>query len=143
MEGFLQMAVVQSRKILGYARINLSTAGEPVDETFLGRIVDHPENNNFSFAVDTLPKPFPAPALIVAGRQYSTARYRDAGKIQENSRGEHLWSWIIWGISWGLNRKTCSNPRQKSGLIGWRSTQARGGDLRTLPHICRWTPTQN
>ena len=83
-DGFFQIAVVQSRKVLDYVRNNLSTAGELFDETFLGKIVDHTENNNFSFAVDTLPTPFPAPTLIVAGRQDSAAGYRDAWKILEN-----------------------------------------------------------
>jgi pimeloyl-ACP methyl ester carboxylesterase len=83
-EGFFQMAVVQSRKVLEYVRTNLSTPGELFDEPFVGKIVDHPENNNFSFAVDTLPKPFPAPTLIVAGRQDSVAGYRDAWKILDN-----------------------------------------------------------
>ncbi len=107
-EGFFQMAVVQSRKVLEYVRTNLSTAGEFFDETFVGKIVDHPENNNFSFAVDTLPKPFPAPTLIVAGRQDSVAGYRDAWKILDNYPREHLSSWIVQGISWVLSKKTCS-----------------------------------
>jgi pimeloyl-ACP methyl ester carboxylesterase len=83
-EGFFQIAVVQNRKVLDYVRTNLAKASELFDETFLGKIVDHPENNNFSFAVDTLPKPFPAPTLIVAGRQDSAAGYRDIWKILEN-----------------------------------------------------------
>jgi pimeloyl-ACP methyl ester carboxylesterase len=83
-EGFFQIAVVQSRKVLEYVRTNLSKAGELFDDTFLGKIVDHPENNNFSFEIDTLPEPFPAPTLIVSGRQDSAAGYRDAWKILEN-----------------------------------------------------------
>jgi pimeloyl-ACP methyl ester carboxylesterase len=83
-EGYFQLAVVQSRKVLDYVRNNLSTAGELFDEGFLGKIVDLPENNNFSFAVDMLPKPFPAPTLIITGRQDSVAGYRDAWKILEN-----------------------------------------------------------
>jgi pimeloyl-ACP methyl ester carboxylesterase len=83
-EGFFQIAVVQNHKVLEYVRSNLSTAGELFDETFLSKIVDLPENNNFSFAVDTLTEPFPAPTLIVSGRQDSAAGYRDAWKILEN-----------------------------------------------------------
>jgi pimeloyl-ACP methyl ester carboxylesterase len=83
-DGFFQIGVVQNRKVLEYVRTNLSIAGELFDETFLGRIVDHSENNNFSFAVDKLPTPFPAPTLIVAGRQDSATGYRDAWKILEN-----------------------------------------------------------
>jgi pimeloyl-ACP methyl ester carboxylesterase len=83
-EGYFQLAVVQSRNVLDYVRNNLSKAGELFDEGFLGKIVDHPESNNFSFAVDMLPKPFPAPTLILTGRQDSVAGYRDAWKILEN-----------------------------------------------------------
>jgi pimeloyl-ACP methyl ester carboxylesterase len=82
-EGYFQLAVVQSRKVLDHVRI-LSKANEHFNEDFLGKIVDHPENNNFSFAVDTLPKPFPAPTLIITGRQDSVAGYRDAWTILEN-----------------------------------------------------------
>jgi pimeloyl-ACP methyl ester carboxylesterase len=83
-DGFFAIAVVQNRKVLDYVRTNLSTASQLFDETFLGKIVDHTENNNFSFEVDTLQKPFPAPTLIFAGRQDSAAGYRDAWKILEN-----------------------------------------------------------
>jgi pimeloyl-ACP methyl ester carboxylesterase len=83
-DGFFQIAVVQSRKVLDYVRTNLSNPDGLFDEAFLSKIVDHPVNNNFSFAVDTLPKPFPAPTLIVAGRQDSAAGYRDAWNILEN-----------------------------------------------------------
>ncbi len=83
-ESFFQIAVVQSRKVLDYVMTNLSNAGGLFDDAFLSKIVDHPGNNNFSFAVDALPKPFPAPTLIVAGRQDSAAGYRDAWNILEN-----------------------------------------------------------
>lgn len=83
-EGWFQWAVVKNRKFLDYVRNNISKAGEHFDETFLRKIVDQPGTNNFSFAVDTLPKPFPAPTLIVAGRQDSAAGYRDVWKILEN-----------------------------------------------------------
>jgi pimeloyl-ACP methyl ester carboxylesterase len=42
------------------------------------------ENYEFSFAVDALAKPCPAPALIVSGRQDSIVGYRDAWEIIEN-----------------------------------------------------------
>jgi pimeloyl-ACP methyl ester carboxylesterase len=83
-EGWFEFAVIKSRKVLDYVRTNISTAGELFDETFLTKITDHPETNNFSFDVDALVKPFPAPTLIVAGRQDSAAGYRDAWKILEN-----------------------------------------------------------
>jgi pimeloyl-ACP methyl ester carboxylesterase len=83
-DGFFQIAVVQSRKVLDYVRTNFTTSDKLFNEDFLSKIVDDPLNNNFSFAVDTLPKPFPAPTLIVAGRQDSAVGYRDAWKILEN-----------------------------------------------------------
>jgi pimeloyl-ACP methyl ester carboxylesterase len=83
-DGFFQIAVVQTRKVLDYVRTNFTTSDKLFNEDFLSKIVDDPLNNNFSFAVDTLPKPFPAPTLIVAGRQDSAVGYRDAWKILEN-----------------------------------------------------------
>src|SRR6185312_4678968 len=38
----------------------------------------------FSFAVDELPEPFPAPTLILTGRQDSMVGYRDAWGLLEN-----------------------------------------------------------
>ena len=83
-DGFIQIAVVQDRKVLEYRRTNFTKSDELFDEAFLSKIVDDPVNNNFTFAVDTLPKPFPAPTLIVSGRQDSLVGYRDVWKILEN-----------------------------------------------------------
>jgi pimeloyl-ACP methyl ester carboxylesterase len=83
-DGWFSFAVVQNRKILDYIRNYISKAGELSDEPFLMKIVDRPETNNFSFDVDALVKPFPAPTLIVAGRQDSAAGYRDVWQILEN-----------------------------------------------------------
>jgi pimeloyl-ACP methyl ester carboxylesterase len=83
-DGLFQIAVIQSQKVLDYVRTNFTRSGELCDEAFLTKIVELPETNNFSFEVDTLPKPFPAPALIVAGRQDAAVGYRDVWKILEN-----------------------------------------------------------
>jgi pimeloyl-ACP methyl ester carboxylesterase len=83
-DGFFQIAVVQSQKTLDYVRTNFTKSGQLFNEAFLTKIVESPETNNFSFEVDTLPKPFPAPALIVAGRQDAAVGYRDVWKILEN-----------------------------------------------------------
>jgi pimeloyl-ACP methyl ester carboxylesterase len=83
-EGLFQIAVVQSRKVVDYIRANLSPASETGDQAFQAKIREHPENYAFSFDVDALPKPFPAPTLIVTGRQDSDVGYRDAWEILEN-----------------------------------------------------------
>jgi len=83
-EGLFQIAVVQSRKVVDYIRANVPSASETGDQAFQAKIREHPENYAFSFDVDTLPQPFPAPTLIVAGRQDSVAGYRDAWKILDN-----------------------------------------------------------
>jgi pimeloyl-ACP methyl ester carboxylesterase len=83
-EGLFQIAVVQSRKVLDCIRANLSSASETGDLAFQAKIREHPENYAFSFDVDALPKPCPAPTLIVTGRQDSVAGYRDAWEVLEN-----------------------------------------------------------
>ncbi len=83
-EGLFQIAVVQSRKVVDYIRANLSSASEIGDQAFQAKIREHPENYAFSFDVDALPKPCPAPTLIITGRQDSVAGYRDAWEILEN-----------------------------------------------------------
>jgi pimeloyl-ACP methyl ester carboxylesterase len=83
-EEWFQIAVVQSRKVVDYIRANLSSASEIGDQVFQAKIKEHPENYAFSFDVDALPKPCPAPTLIVTGRQDSVVGYRDAWEILEN-----------------------------------------------------------
>jgi pimeloyl-ACP methyl ester carboxylesterase len=81
--GLFEIVVVQNRKVLDYLRANIPSA-ETGDQAFQAKIREHPENYAFSFDVDALPKPFPAPTLIVAGRQDSVAGYCDAWGILEN-----------------------------------------------------------
>ncbi|OGO14505.1 MAG: hypothetical protein A2Y53_01210 [Chloroflexi bacterium RBG_16_47_49] len=83
-EGLFQIAVVQSRKVVDYIRANIPSAGETGDQVFQAMIREHPENYAFSYDVDALPKPCPAPTLMVTGRQDSVAGYRDAWEILEN-----------------------------------------------------------
>jgi pimeloyl-ACP methyl ester carboxylesterase len=83
-EGLFQIAVVQSRKVVDYIRANVPSASETGDQAFQSMIREQPENYAFSFDVDALPKPCPAPTLIVTGRQDSVAGYRDAWEILEN-----------------------------------------------------------
>jgi Predicted hydrolases or acyltransferases (alpha/beta hydrolase superfamily) len=83
-EGLFQIAVVQSRKVVEYIRANFPSDGEAGDEAYQEKIREHPENYAFSFDVDALPKPCPAPTLIVTGRQDSVIGYHDAWGILEN-----------------------------------------------------------
>lgn len=76
MEWLLELAVAQGRSLLDYARaLQRCTA----DVEFLEKI-----KSGFSFDVDDLPTPFPAPALFVMGRQDQVVGYRDALAIMEN-----------------------------------------------------------
>jgi pimeloyl-ACP methyl ester carboxylesterase len=83
-EGLFQITVVQSRKVVDYIRANVPSASETGDQAFQAKIREHPENYAFSFDVDALPKPCPAPTLMVTGRQDSVAGYRDAWEILDN-----------------------------------------------------------
>ena len=80
----LQLAVIQSRKVVDYIRANLSSASETGNQAFQAKIREHPENYAFSFDVDAFPKPCLAPTLIVTGRQDSAVGYRDAWEILDN-----------------------------------------------------------
>ena len=82
-DGLFPYIVVQDRKVLDYLRANVPSA-ETGDEAYQEKIREHPENYAFSFDVDALPEPCPAPTLIVTGRQDSVIGYRDAWEILEN-----------------------------------------------------------
>jgi len=83
-EWLFQIPVIQSRKVFDYIRANFLSASKTGDQAFQAKIREHPENYAFSFDADALPKPCPAPTLIVTGRQDSVAGYRDAWEILEN-----------------------------------------------------------
>ncbi|HXZ90890.1 MAG TPA: alpha/beta hydrolase [Candidatus Dormibacteraeota bacterium] len=70
--------VVQNRDVVDYLR---ALQASVADEKFLEKIWPQ---NGFSFDVDKLPQPFPAPTLFIMGRQDSVAGYRDAWNISEN-----------------------------------------------------------
>ncbi len=71
------VVVVQNQAVLDYARA-CQTAMSIADEKFLDKL------KGFSFDVDKLPQPFPAPALFIMGRQDHWVGYRDAWSILEN-----------------------------------------------------------
>lgn len=78
----IQQAVVQSRKVVDYMRANFSSNSETGTD-FQSKLRET-ENYAFSFDVDALPKPCPAPTLIVTGRQDSAVGYRDVWEILDN-----------------------------------------------------------
>jgi pimeloyl-ACP methyl ester carboxylesterase len=80
----LQLAVVQNQGVLDTLRAGLYPAAGTGEVEFLSKIRENSKNYGFSFNVDALPSPCPAPALIVCGRQDSNVGYRDAWKILEN-----------------------------------------------------------
>ena len=83
-----QLAVVQSRRVVDRIRSEIALLGGLGEPEFLERIGEKPERYAFSFDVDALPEPFPAPTLILTGRQDSVVGYRDAwGVLQNYPRG--------------------------------------------------------
>lgn len=79
-----ELAVVQSRKVVDRIRSQTALLGGLGDPEFQERIPEQPERYAFSFDVDALAEPFPAPTLIVTGRQDSVVGYGDAWGILEN-----------------------------------------------------------
>jgi pimeloyl-ACP methyl ester carboxylesterase len=80
----LQMCVVQNQQILDALRAGSDPQIQEGDEQFQLKIRNNPANYSFSFDVDNLPGPCPAPALITAGRQDAVVGYGDAWKILDN-----------------------------------------------------------
>jgi pimeloyl-ACP methyl ester carboxylesterase len=80
--GLFDYVVVQTREVVEYLDVNVPGAGSG-DEAYQERMRER-ENYSFSFDVDALADPFPAPTLIVTGRQDSMIGYRDAWGILEN-----------------------------------------------------------
>jgi len=83
-DGYFKFAVVQNEKIAEFVRTNYTAAGDIGDQAFQAKIREHDENYAFSFNVDALAKPYPAPTLIVTGRQDFIVGYREALEILEN-----------------------------------------------------------
>jgi pimeloyl-ACP methyl ester carboxylesterase len=80
-QGLRDLLVIQNHEVLDYIRDNIAPAVAHADQKFLQRVsIDRP----FSFAVDILAEPFPAPVLILAGRQDSVVGYREAWRLLDN-----------------------------------------------------------
>jgi pimeloyl-ACP methyl ester carboxylesterase len=74
---------VQIRAVLDWWQANSRPAKEFWDATFADRFWNTP-NEQFSFDIRVLPKPFPGPALIFMGRQDDVVRYTDAWPVVED-----------------------------------------------------------
>ena len=81
---WFEIAVVQNKKVADYIRVNFTSGSEKGDQAFQAGIRENPEKYALSFDVDALAKPFPAPTLLVTGRQDAIVGYRDAWDILEN-----------------------------------------------------------
>jgi pimeloyl-ACP methyl ester carboxylesterase len=77
--GFEDMAVTQNADALAVFRV--STAIPPPDQEFLDRLS---KGSAFTFDVEAPPRPFPAPTVLILGRQDHWFGYRDAWRILEN-----------------------------------------------------------
>ncbi len=73
------LVVVQNNEIAEWFRTFLHLAGSLVDYNFLMKV-----NEQFTFPVDQLTIPFPAPTLILTGHQDSICGYNDAWVLLEN-----------------------------------------------------------
>jgi pimeloyl-ACP methyl ester carboxylesterase len=78
MRGFI---VAQGLDLLQEFRDVFHPAGAIADQAFLQRL---DPNYAFSFEVDTLPAPFPAPALVLTGRHDNWCGYHDAYTLLDN-----------------------------------------------------------
>lgn len=75
------MAIQQNESVLNYLRaMKTLCAWDRLEPHFLKKVQDV----SFSFDVDNLTAPFPAPTLFTVGRQDSMCGYRDAWQIIEN-----------------------------------------------------------
>ncbi len=80
----LSGAVVQSRAYLEALRRDYLPALQGADQEFLQPIRQDAARYGFSFDVDALQQPFPAPALTLLGRQDAAVGYRDQWRLIEN-----------------------------------------------------------
>lgn len=77
-ERFKRGAIVQERHVWERLRDQVLPAVQPSDRPFLQRLS---QNYRFSFAVDALPAPFPAPTLMLLGRQDTDVGFKAALRL--------------------------------------------------------------
>ncbi len=83
-ETFSSYGVVLSRRFIDMLRAFVPSKEEAGDPEFQSAIRMNPVRFGLSFDVDALPEPFPAPTLMVTGRQDSIVGYRQAWDVLEN-----------------------------------------------------------
>ena len=76
-----QVSVAQTQAMLAAFRAAVKPGFQAADHAFLARVRQH---YAFSFDVDSLPEPCPAPVLLLAGRQDAMCGYREAWKLLDN-----------------------------------------------------------
>jgi pimeloyl-ACP methyl ester carboxylesterase len=76
---FKEMAVIQTQALLEARKKYIIPGTSKANYAFLDKL-----QYAYSFDVEKLPQPFPAPALFLLGRQDSAVGYRDAWRIIEN-----------------------------------------------------------
>jgi pimeloyl-ACP methyl ester carboxylesterase len=76
--------VVQDRAVLASIQDGLIDTPDTAAAAWLSRIRDDPRNYALPFDVNALPAPFPAPALIIAGRQDNVVGYAQAWPLLED-----------------------------------------------------------
>lgn len=83
-EAFFEMSVVRTRRWFNALRVFPEVPeDENGDPDFLTTIREQPDKYAFSFDVDDV-APFPAPSLIVTGRQDAVVGYQDAWNLLDN-----------------------------------------------------------
>jgi pimeloyl-ACP methyl ester carboxylesterase len=98
------MAVSQNDSLLEYARV--LHAITPADETYLQRLFT---KRWFSFDASALPEPFPAPALLLTGRQDSACGYAGAwGLLEQFPRATFAVLDGAGHLMWGEQPAVCS-----------------------------------
>jgi pimeloyl-ACP methyl ester carboxylesterase len=80
-EGFVDVAVIQTGKLLPRYAEEITSAVQIADSQFLERL--KPGDDDFSFEVDSLSVKFDGPTLILVGRQDHWVGYQDAWSIIE------------------------------------------------------------
>ncbi|MFX1301172.1 MAG: alpha/beta fold hydrolase, partial [Promethearchaeota archaeon] len=81
-EGFTEVAVIQTSEHWKRYEPEILPGVKVADHSFLNQLVTY--GNEYSFNVDTPPKAFEKPTLILVGRQDHWVGYQDAWNILEN-----------------------------------------------------------
>jgi pimeloyl-ACP methyl ester carboxylesterase len=78
-EAFKEMAVIRTQAMLEARKAYIIPGTSIANYAFLAKL-----QTKYSFDVEQLPQPFPAPTLFLLGRQDFAVGYRDAWRIIEN-----------------------------------------------------------